>query len=55
MQKRFCTCGHMVMVRYQCANGEWRPQVIARGRVKRRSCGQVCPSCGSPLSIHTLR
>ena len=55
MQKRFCTCGQMIMVRYQYKKGMWRPEVIPGNRVERRTGNFVCPSCGSPVSIHTLQ
>lgn len=55
MQKRFCSCGHMVFVRYLCSNGKWRPMVIVQDRAGKRGAGMVCPVCGSPLTIHTLR
>lgn len=55
MQKRFCSCGHMVMVRYECRKGVWMPHVIESKKVQRKNSNPVCPVCGSPLSIHTLR
>lgn len=56
MQKRFCSCGYMVFVRYLCSNGKWRPEVIVQDREGRRGVGMTrCPICGSALSIHSLR
>lgn len=55
MQKRFCICGHMVMVRYIYCNGGWQPQVIPGDKVEQKTGNNVCPACGNPLSIHTLR
>lgn len=54
MQKRFCSCGHMVMVRYVCHDGVWQPRMRVRSKARRRCSGFTCPACGSPLTIHTL-
>lgn len=55
MQKRFCTCGHMVLVHYHRVGDLWRPQVLTSGKVRRKSSQIACPACGAPLNIHTLR
>ena len=57
MQKRFCTCGHMVLVKYLCNGGTWKPLVIVdrRAAPRQRNTLSTCPGCGSPLNIHSLR
>lgn len=57
MQKRFCTCGHMVFVRYITANGFWKPLFMLNQRLPQQMKITVssCPKCGTPLDIHTLR
>lgn len=55
MQKRFCSCGHTIFVRYQRRMGVWLPQVIENKTAKGKKTCPECPSCGSPLSIHSLR
>ncbi|MDL2216403.1 hypothetical protein LJB81_01555 [Desulfovibrio sp. OttesenSCG-928-M14] len=55
MQKRFCDCGHMVLVNYRCERGIWKPQVLLQSRARQKSVKNTCPICGSPLNIHTLR
>ena len=55
MQKRFCSCGHMVMVNYRFEGGVWKPLMLPRGKVRQKSSLVACPACGAPLSIHTLR
>ena len=57
MQKRFCSCGHMVLVRYISANGTWMPLFMLNQRLPQQKKITVadCPKCGIPLSIHNLR
>lgn len=55
MQKRFCSCGHMVLVTYRCEKGVWRPKVFTRGLARRTDTTGLCPVCGNALNIHTLR
>ena len=57
MQKRFCSCGHMFLVRYLSSNGLWQPLFIQtqQPRVQTKITVSVCPSCGAALSIHSLR
>lgn len=55
MQERFCTCGKMVMVRYNHnVKTASKPQIIITEQ-KMASVVRVCPNCGSPLDINTLR
>jgi hypothetical protein len=55
MQKRFCSCGHMIVVRYQRRMGVWLPQVIENKKVRNNIPLPSCPACGTPISIHSLR
>ena len=55
MQKRFCTCGHAVLVTYVSHNGAWKPRLVANSRARRRSVAPCCPGCGAPLDINRLR
>ncbi len=57
MQKRFCACGHMVLVRYLSNNGSWQPLFLVSQHPPRRHKIHVChcPNCGAPLSINSLR
>lgn len=55
MQKRFCSCGHMILVRYQRRMGVWLPQVIENKKLHDKRQLPECPACGAPLSIHCLR
>lgn len=55
MQKRFCSCGHMIMVRYHRRHGVWMPQVLEANKVKGKRELPECPACGNPLTIHFLR
>ncbi len=57
MQKRYCVCGHLVLVRYLPQNGLWRTLFLSPQRLPRQKKihVSVCPNCGLPLDIHTLR
>ncbi len=57
MQKRFCTCGGMVLVEYLSKNGKWVPVFITEQNKCTHSKIFVatCPSCGTPINIHALR
>jgi hypothetical protein len=57
MQKRFWTCGHMVLVRYLSTNGSWQPLFMVSQRLPQQHKITVssCPKCGAPLNIHDLR
>ena len=57
MQKRFCSCGHMLFVRYLSNNGSWLPLFIVNQHppVQKKINVSSCPSCGAPLNINALR
>jgi hypothetical protein len=56
MQKRFCTCGYLVLVRYENSRGKWHCRLINGRKAARKISGvTVCPACGCVLNINTLR
>lgn len=55
MQKRFCTCGRMVLVQYGTNISKAHRPVFMTAHRKIVSAIQVCPGCGMPLDINTLR
>ncbi len=53
MQERFCSCGNKVMVHYGVVKTSWKPVFsVADGQA---SFIRVCPCCGKPLDIDSLR
>ena len=57
MQKRFCTCGQVILVDYVSRNGAWKPLILAgrKTSVRRKGPQTCCPGCGTPLDIDRLR
>lgn len=57
MQNRFCLCGYKIIVKYQSLHGQWRPCFTADSEKYRQQKNRlsVCPNCGTPLDINTLR
>lgn len=57
MQKRFCTCGQVILVDYVSRNGAWKPLMLAgqKTSVRRKGPQTSCPGCGTPLDIDRLR
>ncbi|MCC8194757.1 MAG: hypothetical protein LIP28_08955 [Deltaproteobacteria bacterium] len=53
MQQRFCSCGASIWVRYFFANKHWLA-FFYRGDSGDTSTS-VCPCCGKPLNIESLR
>ena len=53
MQKRFCSCGASVWVRYFFANARWLA-FFYRGQDTHAGT-HVCPGCGNRLDIQNLR
>jgi len=55
MQERFCTCGKMVLVRYGSNVKSARNPIFMIADKKIVSAVRLCPCCGMPLDINTLR
>ncbi len=57
MQKRFCTCGQVILVNYVSRNGAWKPLILAgrKTSLRRKGPQTCCPGCGTPLDIDRLR
>lgn len=53
MQKRFCTCGFMVLVDYIMHANSFVCRVFSAGGHRNRM--ENCPCCGRPLDIDSLR
>ena len=53
MQKRFCSCGASIWVRYFLANTRWMAFFYTAGESSNGT--RSCPHCGSDLNIHMLR
>jgi hypothetical protein len=53
MQKRFCSCGTSVWVRYFFANMRWMT-FFYQGEGNHAGT-HVCPGCGNALDIQKLR
>lgn len=54
MQKRFCTCGFMVLVDYIMNSNSFAYRVFSAGLHNGRRV-EACPCCGRPLDIDSLR
>lgn len=52
MQKRFCTCGFVLLVDYVKCSGAWTYTLLDANK---RSPHIVCPHCHKPLHIDALR
>ncbi|WP_187170411.1 hypothetical protein [Salidesulfovibrio onnuriiensis] len=55
MQERFCTCGKMVLVQYGTNDRMSRNPVFLTADKKIVAAIRLCPGCGMPLDINTLR
>ena len=54
MQERYCDCGKSVLVDFTPKNHDWLATFWEHYSNSGRKT-QICPGCGRPLHIHTLR
>ena len=55
MQERFCKCGNRVIVQYHSKKDEaWFTRFWVMGSTFGKTI-RVCPVCGSPLDINSLK
>ncbi|WP_035075140.1 hypothetical protein [Maridesulfovibrio zosterae] len=55
MQERFCKCGNRVMVQYQNKKStDWFTRFWVMGSTFGKTI-RICPECGCPLDINSLK